>query len=173
MARVLAVFDSPAVMLDALRRLREAGFARLEVYSPFAVEGVDELLGRRGRALPVIIVAAGLAGAVGGFVLQYVGMAVHYPLNIGGRPLNSWPAFSTSTFELAALSMLLVGTLAFFALCRLPRLYDPVFETAAMERASQDRFLIGVDLREASIDRERLERALAPFDGVRIEEVPA
>ncbi|MBP2292626.1 DUF3341 domain-containing protein [Azospirillum rugosum] len=172
MSRVLVVFDSPDRMLDALRRLREAGFARLEVYSPQAVEGVDELLGRRSRALPLVIIAAGVAGAVGGFLLQYIGMAVHYPLNIGGRPLNSWPAFSTSTFELAALAMLLVGTLAFFALCRLPRLYDPVFEVPGMERATQDRFLIGVDLREASIDRERLERVLARFDGVRIEEVP-
>ncbi len=172
MSRVLAVFDSPDRMLDALRRLREAGFSRLEVYSPQAVEGVDELLGRRSRALPLVIVAAGAAGAVGGFLLQYIGMAVHYPLNIGGRPLNSWPAFSTSTFEFAALAMLLVGTLAFFALCRLPRLYDPVFEVPGMERASQDRFLIGVELREASIDRERLDRVFAHFDGVRIEEVP-
>ncbi len=173
MSSVLAVFDSPDVMLDALRRLREAGFARLEVYSPLAVEGVDDVLRRRARALPLIIVAAGVMGAAGGFALQYYGMAVDYPLNIGGRPLNSWPAFSTTTFEMAALSMLVVGTLAFFALCRLPRLYDPVFEVPDMDRASQDRFLIRVDLREASIDRERLERVLARFDGLRIEEVPS
>lgn len=168
----LAAFDSPDAMLEALRRLRQAGFTRLEVYSPHAVEGVDELLGRKARTLPLIIVAAGVAGAVGGFFLQYWGMVLSYPLNIGGRPLNSWPAFSTSTFELAALTILLAGFLAFCKFCRLPRLYDPIFDAPGFEQASQDRFLIWIAERGRD-DRELLQRLLPEGDGVRIDEVPA
>lgn len=172
MTSVVASFDSPDRMLDALRRLREAGFARMEVYSPYAVEGVDAVLGRRSRALPLAVVAAGLAGAAGGFLLQYYGMAVSYPLNIGGRPLNSWPAFSPSTFEIAALSMVLAAFLVFLWLCRLPRLYDPIFDAPGMERATQDRFLIRVELRDGTADRDRVERALRACGGFPIAEVP-
>ncbi|WP_448206946.1 DUF3341 domain-containing protein [Azospirillum sp. sgz302134] len=171
MSRIVAAFDSPDAMLDALRRLREGGFSRMEVYGPHAVEGVDDILGRRGGALPLVIFAAGVVGAVAGFILQYIGMAVHYPLNIGGRPLNSWPAFSTTTFELAALSMILAGIVAFGWSCRLPRLYDPIFDAPGMERASQDRFLIRVEARDGTGDRELLHRLLAGTPA-RIAEVP-
>ena len=169
----LAAFDDPDAMLDALRRLRQAGFSRLEVYSPYVVKGVDELLGRRPRALPLIVVAAGVLGAAGGFFLQYWGMVLSYPLNIGGRPLNSWPAFSTSTFELAALAILLVGFLAFCAFCRLPRLYDPIFDAPGFEHVSQDRFLIWIAEREGRDDSDLLQRLLPHGEGVRIDEVPA
>ncbi|PWC88379.1 hypothetical protein TSH100_07330 [Azospirillum sp. TSH100] len=169
----MAAFDSPDAMLEALRRLRQAGFTRLEVYSPYTVDGVDELLGRRPRALPLIVVAAGGLGAVGGFFLQYWGMVLSYPLNIGGRPLNSWPAFSTSTFELAALTILLAGFLAFCKVCRLPRLYDPIFDAAGFEQASQDRFLIWIAEREGRDDSELLQRLLPEGKEVRIDEVPA
>jgi len=169
----LAAFDDPDAMLDALRRLRQTGFSRLEVYSPYAVEEVDELLGRKPRALPLIVVAAGALGAVGGFLLQYWGMVLGYPLNIGGRPLNSWPAFSTTTFELAALAILLAGFLSFCALCRLPRLYDPIFDTPGFEQASQDRFLIWIPEREGRDDGELLRRLLPDGEGVHIDEVPA
>lgn len=169
----MAAFDDPDAMLDALRRLRQAGFSRLEVYSPYAVEGVDELLDRKPRALPLIVVAAGLLGAVGGFFLQYWGMVLSYPLNIGGRPLNSWPAFGPSTFELAALAILLAGFLAFCKFCGLPRLYDPIFDAPGFDLASQDRFLIWIAEREGRDDSELLQRLLPEGKGVRIDVVPA
>ncbi|MBP2302438.1 DUF3341 domain-containing protein [Azospirillum picis] len=169
----VAAFDHPDAMLEALRRLRQAGFSRLEVYSPYAVEEVDELLGRKRAALPLVVAAAGVLGGIGGFFLQYWGMAVSYPLNIGGRPLNSWPAFSTSTFEISALCMLLAGLLAFCAACRLPRPYDPIFDVPGFEQASQDRFLIWIAAREGRDDRALLHTLLPEGQGVRIDEVPA
>ncbi|MBY6264835.1 DUF3341 domain-containing protein [Azospirillum sp. 412522] len=169
----LAAFDDPDAMLKALRRLRQEGFSQLEVYGPHAVEGVDELLGRRARALPLVVVAAGMLGVVGGFFLQYWGMVLGYPLNIGGRPLNSWPAFAPSTFELAALTILLIGFLAFCRVCRLPRLYDPIFDAPGFEHASQDRFLIWIAEREGHDDHDLLRRLLPEGEGVRIDEVPA
>ncbi|CAO3426965.1 DUF3341 domain-containing protein [Azospirillum endophyticum] len=169
----LASFDSPDAMLEALRRLRQEGFSQLEVYGPHTVEGVDELLGRRARALPLVVVAAGVMGTVGGFFLQYWRMVLGYPLNIGGRPLNSWPAFAPSTFELAALTILLIGFLTFCMACRLPRLYDPIFDAPGFEHASQDRFLIWIAEREGHDDRDLLRRLLPEGEGVRIDEVPA
>lgn len=170
---VVAEFESPEALLDALRRLRDAGFSRMEIYSPYAIDGAEEFVGRHGRALPPVVFAAGVAGALFGFGLQYYGMVIDYPLNIGGRPLNSWPAFSTTTFEMAALFMVVFGTLAFLWSCRLPRLYDPIFDAAGMERASQDRFLVRVETRHGTGDRERLERVLDACRPIGVGEVPS
>src|SRR3954462_3930248 len=94
---LVAEFEHAEPMLDALRRLREAGFGQLEVYTPLMVEGVDEILARQRFRTPLIVFMAGGAGAAGGFFGQYYGSVIDYPLNIGGRPLNSWPAFGITT----------------------------------------------------------------------------
>ena len=170
---VVAEFEHQEGLLAALRGLRYAGLTELEVYSPVRVEGVDEILGRSGSRLPAVIFIAGAAGAVGGFFLQYYGMVIGYPLNVGGRPLNSWPAFGTTTFELCVLLAILVGVGALLAACRLPRPYDPVFEAPGIERASQDRFLLKIGAGDPRFDRETLPALLANYQPLSIAEIPA
>ena len=170
---LVAEFDEQEQMLAALQRLRAAGFRRIEVYSPEPVEEVDQILERRPSRIPLIIFVAGVVGAAGGFLLQWYGSVVGYPLNIGGRPLNSWPAFGTTTVELAILCMVLAGTIALLWACRMPLLYHPIFNAPGIERASRDRFLICVDARDPSFEPERLRRLLRVHNPVRMNEVPA
>jgi hypothetical protein len=170
---LVAEFDQSEPMLAALQRLRAAGFRRIEVYSPEPVEEVDQILERRPSRIPLIIFVAGVVGAIGGFLLQWYGSVVGYPLNIGGRPLNSWPAFGTTTVELAILCMVLAGTIALLWACRMPLLYHPIFDAQGIERASRDRFLIHVDAGDPHFEPERLRRLLRVHNPVRMNEVLA
>jgi len=170
---LVAEFDQSEQMLAALRRLRAAGFRRIEVYSPEQVEEVDQILERQPSRIPLIIFVASVLGAAGGFLLQWYGSVVGYPLNIGGRPLNSWPAFGTTTVELAILCMVLAGTIALLWACRMPLLYHPIFDAPGIERASRDRFLICIDARDPRFEPERLRRLLRVHSPIRIAEVPA
>jgi hypothetical protein len=138
---ILARFASPEELLAALERARAAGYTRLEAYTPFPVDGLAEALPRAGTPIGWVVFGAGLFGGTGAYALQY--WATHdYPLNIGGRPLHSWPAFIPVTFELTVLTAAIVGVLALGWLCRLPRLHHPVFEAPGFERASQDRYFL-------------------------------
>ncbi|HWL16876.1 MAG TPA: DUF3341 domain-containing protein [Opitutus sp.] len=138
---IVACFEAPDAFLAALRRVRVAGYTRIEAFTPFPVEGLDELLPRATTPIGWIMLIAGGAGATGAYALQY--WATHdYPLNVGGRPLHSWPAFVPVTFELGVLAAAIVGVLALGWLCRLPRLHHPVFEVPGFERASQDRLFL-------------------------------
>jgi hypothetical protein len=170
---LVAEFDQSEQMLAALQRLRAAGFRRIEVYSPEQVEEVDRILERLPSRIPLVIFAAGVLGAAGGFLLQWYGSVVGYPLNIGGRPLNSWPAFGTTTVELAILCMVLAGTIALLWACRMPLLYHPIFDAPGIERASQDRYLICIDAHDPSFEPERLRRLLRVHNPARIAEVQA
>jgi hypothetical protein len=170
---ITAAFEDRDEMLDALRRLRYAGFTRIEVYSPEPVEEADAILGHRVVWLPLVIFAAAVAGAAGGFLLQWYGSVHGYPVNVGGRPLNSWPAFGTTTFELMVLAAVLVGTAALLAFCRLPRLYDPVFGAPGLDRATRDRYVIRVEARDRYFDRDRLYRRFRRYERVEIADVPA
>jgi hypothetical protein len=170
---LVAEFDEQEQVVAALQRLRAAGFRRIEVYGPEPIEEADQILERRPSRVPLIIFVASVAGAAGGFFLQWYGSVIGYPLNIGGRPLNSWPAFGTTTVELSILCMVLAGAVALLWACRMPLLYHPIFEAPGIERASQDRFLICVDASDPNFESERLRRLLRVHNPVRIDEVPA
>lgn len=138
---ILARFASPEELLAALHRARAAGYTQIEAYTPFPVDGLDDALPRGHTPIGWIMLVAGVGGGSGAYALQY--WATHdYPLNVGGRPLHSWPAFIPVTFELTVLTAAIVGVLALGWLCRLPRLNHPVFEAPGFERASQDRYFL-------------------------------
>lgn len=163
---VIAAFESEEALVAAARRLHSQGIA-LETYTPYPVAAIDEILRAPPSRLPVIIFAAGMLGAAGGFLLQYWGMAVALPLNIGGRPLNSWPAFIPSTFEIAILVAFLAGFAAYIAATRLTALWDPIFAAPGFERASQDRFLLYARGRR----REEIAVLLGPIRPLSLAEV--
>ena len=158
---IAGVFATPEAAMAAARQLRSLGFRAIEAYTPYPVEGFDELL-RPGRRswLPLLIFAGGVVGAGFGYFIQYWAEVLSYPLNVGGRPHNSWPAFVVSTFELTVLFALATGFFAFLAACRLPRLYHPIFTTIEFERASRDRFVLCVGAGDPSFELEHVRRIL-------------
>ena len=139
---LLAEFADAPALCAAARHVRAHGYTRAEAYSPFPVEGLDEVLGApRDRVAPAALVG-GILGGAGAYFLQWYAAVVDYPVNIGGRPLHSWPAFIPATFELTILGAALAAVIAMLALNGLPRLYHPLFEVEEFESASRNRFFL-------------------------------
>ncbi len=169
---VIATFRTPEAVKDAAVRLRQSGFHAFEAYTPHAVEGLDRVIhpGPK-RLLPLTMFAAAIVGAAGGYWIQYWDEALNYPLNVGGRPHNSWPAFTVSTFELMLLVTIAVGFVAMLAASRLPKLYHPIFEAKSFERASRDRFVICIEATDPRFDRDLVRDIFEDLGAERIEEV--
>lgn len=167
---VSARFATPEAFLDALRRVREAGYSEVEVNVPFNVEGMAEWLPGKPAPMAKIVLIAGLLGMSGGYFLQWY--AAHdYPVDVGGRPLNSWPAFIPVTFELTVLTAAIVGVLALLWLAGLPRLHHPVMATPQFERATQDRFFLCVRADDRRFDAGRVRELLRSLEPEEITEV--
>jgi hypothetical protein len=168
----LAEFPSGEELLAAARRTKAAGYQVVEAYTPLPMEAVSHALGHRAGLLPLVVLGGGALGAVVGFGMQYWISAQAYPLNIGGRPLNSWPAFLVVTFEMTILFAALAAVLGMFALNGLPRPYHPVFHVPMFETASQDRFFLMILSRDARFDMAGTRAFLESLGPSRVEEVP-
>jgi len=170
---LIGIFVTPEAATAAARQFRSLGFHALEAYTPYPVDGLDEAVRPGRRAwLPPVIFAGALAGALFGYALQYWAEAVSYPINVGGRPYNSWPAFTVSTFELTVLCAVAAGFFAFLAGCRLPLLYHPIFAAPGFERASKDRFVLCVGAADPSFEPDHVRRILERHGAERVSEVP-
>ncbi|MBV8827270.1 MAG: DUF3341 domain-containing protein [Bradyrhizobiaceae bacterium] len=171
---IIATFDTPDAVRDAARQLRQSGFRAFEAYTPYPVEGLAEIIhpGPK-RFLPLLMFGAAIVGAAWGYWIQYWGEAFNYPLNVGGRPFNSWPAFVVGTFEFMLLVAVAAGFVGMLAASRLPKLYHPIFEADAFERASRDRFVICVESTDPRFDADLIRREFALLGAERIEEVRA
>src|SRR5690349_1954619 len=124
---LLAEFDTPEAILRAAHRAHERGYRRMEAYTPFPIEGLSEAVGYHRRQVPLLVLVGGLIGCAGGYLLQLWAMKWSYPLNIGGRPLNSWPAFFPVTFEMTILCAAIAAVFGMLALNGLPEPYHPLF----------------------------------------------
>lgn len=142
---ILAEFRSPEALLAAARAAREAGYRRMDAFSPFPVEGLAEQVGFGFNLLPWLVLLAGFGGAALGFYMEYYGMAISYPIVVAGRPLNSWPAYIPITFELGVLSASIVGLLGMLMLSGLPRPSHPVFYASRFSLATRDRFFLCIE----------------------------
>lgn len=152
---MMAEFDTPEHLLDAAHRAFAEGFRKMDAYSPFPVEGLAEAIGFRRSRLPLIVLIGGIIGCVGGFYLQYWISVLDYPINVGGRPLNSWPSFIPVTFELTILAAALAAVFGLLALNRLPMPYHPVFNVERFEFASVNRFFLCIETRDPRFDSEK------------------
>ncbi len=171
---VVAVFDTAEAVKNAAARLRQQGYRSLEAYTPYPVEGLERIIHpQRKRLLPRLMFGAAVLGAAWGYWIQYWDEALNYPLNVGGRPYNSWPAFTVSTFEFMLLVTMAAGFFGMLAVSRLPRLYHPVFEASAFARASRDRFLVCIEATDPLFDRSVLRREFEGLGAEQIEEVHA
>jgi hypothetical protein len=139
---LMAEFDDPERLLAAARAARAAGYTHVEAYSPFKVEGLAEAIGFTRNAVPLATLLGGIAGGVGGYALQWYAAVVDYPINVGGRPLHSWPMFIPATFELTILCAALAAVIAMLRGNGLPRLNHPVFDAPDFDLASRNRFFL-------------------------------
>ncbi|MGE3784568.1 MAG: DUF3341 domain-containing protein, partial [Alphaproteobacteria bacterium] len=121
--------------------------------------------------LPLLMFASGVVGGLWGYFIQWWDEAWSYPLNVGGRPFNSWPAFMVSAFEIMLLLAVSGGFLGLLVACRLPRLYHPIFNSAWIERASRDRFVLCIEARDPQFEPRLIRPVFERLGAERIEEV--
>jgi hypothetical protein len=152
---LMAEFDDPNALVVAAQRARHEGYRRMDAYSPFPIEALHEALGMPPTRLPLIVLIGGLVGGIGGFALQYWVSAIENPWNIGGRPLNSWPAFIPIIFECTILVAALSAVLGMLALNGLPMPYHPVFNVSRFALASRNRFFLCIEAKDARFDLEK------------------
>ena len=149
---LIAEFDSPEALIEASRRAYATGFRRMDAYSPFPVEGLAEAIGFHRSRVPLIVLIGGILGCLGGFFLQYWVSVIDYPINVGGRPLNSWPSFIPVTFEVTILLAALSAFFGVLALNGLPMPYHPVFNVERFELASRNRFFLCIEAKDSRFD---------------------
>jgi hypothetical protein len=168
---LMAEFTTPQALVAAAERAHEAGYRQMDAYSPFPVEGLTEILGPRNTRLALIVLGGGITGAVVGYGMQYYASVISYPLNVGGRPLHSWPNFIPITFELTILFAAFAAVLGMFALNGLPMPYHPVFNVPGFDLASRDRFFLAIEARDPYFDLEKTRQFLQGLDPVEVSEI--
>ena len=169
---VMAEFDSVEKLLDAAKKTRDAGYRFTDAYSPFPIDGMTEALGRRPTRLQTFVLLCGLTGACSGYLMQYYVAKIAYPLNIGGRPLNSWPAFIPVTFELTVLFSALGAFLGMIVMNNLPMPYHPVFNVPEFSRAQIDRFFLCIESGDPKFDSVQTKAFVESLGPVSVSEVP-
>ena len=168
---VMGEFETPEAILHAARKAREAGYRHITAYTPIPVEGLAQIIGFRWTAVPLITLLGGLAGGLSGFAMEYWMSAMSYPINVGGRPLNSWPAFIPVTFELTILGASLSAVFGMLALNRLPQPYHPVFNVERFSLASTDRFFLCIESRDPKFHLAESAKFLQSVSAQHVSEV--
>jgi hypothetical protein len=168
---LMAEFDDPTSLVTATERAHHEGYRQMDAYSPYPIEELHDALGARHTKLPLIVLIGGLVGCVGGYALQYWSSVIAYPLNIGGKPLHSWPAFIPVTFECTILAAALSCVLGMLALNGLPMPYHPVFNVREFALASRDRFFLCIEARDPLFRHDETRRFLESLNPVKIYEV--
>jgi len=168
---LLAEFDTPDALVAAAKRVYAEGYRRIDTFSPFPIEEAWEAIGHHDRRLSAIVLAGGLAGLLTGVGLQEWVHQIAYPVNIAGKPLNSWPQFVPVTFELTILFASLAAVLGMIVLNGLPMPYHPVFNVARFDRASRDKFFLLIESIDPNFDRRRTLEFLRGLNASEINEV--
>lgn len=170
---LLAEFADTDALIAAAQTLTDRGYRKVEAYSPFPIAGLSEALNYSRTRLPLLVLMGGILGCIGGYGMQYWVAAIAYPVNIGGRPYNSWPAFIPVTFECTILLASLTAVFGMLALNGLPRPHHPLFAIPQFERASTDGYFIGIQSIDPMFDLEETAGLLRELHAREVIHVPA
>jgi hypothetical protein len=170
---IVAEFDTAEQLLGATRGAYAAGFRAMDAYAPFPVEGLSDALGFHPKAVPLIGLFGGMLGALSGYALQFYIHAISLPVNVGGRPYNSWPSFIPVTFEMGVLFSALALFFGLLILNGHPEPYHPIFNVEAFARASRDRFFLCIEARDPRFEPESTRRFLHELGAREVSDVPA
>ena len=169
---LMAEFDNPSDAVAAARRVHEEGYRKIDAFSPYPVEELSEAIGVHSTKMPLVVLVGGILGGLAGYLLQFYVHTVYYPINVGGKPFHSWPAFIPVTFEMTVLGAGLFAVFGMLAMNGLPEPYHPVFNAPNFALASRDRFFVLVESADPKFDRERtaeLLRSLNPREVTDVE----
>jgi len=168
---LMAEFETSEVLLAAAQRTYEAGYRQIDAFTPFPVEGLAEAIGFHKTRVPLICLIGGLIGCFGGFFLQWWPNVIGFPLNIGGKPYNSWPSFIPITFELTILCAGLATVFGMLALNGFPNPYHPVFNAPRFELATRNRFFLCIKARDQKFDAQKTKEFLQSLKAREVAEI--
>lgn len=169
---LLAEFDTAAHLIEAANKTREAGYRRMDAYTPYPIEALTDALGHRHTKLPWVVLIGGILGGLGGYLLQWWTSVYAYPLNVADRPLHSWPAFIFVTFECVILGAALSAVFGMLGLNGLPMPYHPLFNIDRFALASRDRFFLCIRVVDPKFDLVETRKFLEGLGPREVQEVP-
>ena len=169
---LMAEFDDPTTLVQAAKRTYAAGYRRIDTFSPYPIEEAWEAIGQHDRRLSLIVLGGGLTGLVSGIALQEWVHNLAYPINIAGKPLNSWPQFVPVMFELTILFAALSAVIGMIVLNGLPQPYHPVFNVERFARASRDKFFLVIEAADPKYDANETKAFLTGLNPLSVAEVP-
>ena len=166
---IAAEFDDPGSLIDAVKLVRESGYRKVETYTPYPIHEVEEILeSGPERRLPRLVLAGGILGTLTAWSMQFYIAVFDYPINVGGRPLNSWPSFIVIMFELTILFASLTAFFGCLALCGLPLPHHPMFNLSRFGLASKNRFFLCVEATDPHFDARNISDILAGADALEV-----
>ena len=169
---LIAEFPDPQELMHAANTAREAGYTELDAFSPFPIHGLHEALGMKSTKLPLIVLAGGILGGLGGYLMCWYANVISYPINIGGKPYNSWPAWIPITFECTILVAAFAAVFGMLALNGLPMPYHPVFNLKRFDQASRDKFFLVIQARDPKFEIDRTWQFLESLHPREVTDVP-
>ena len=168
---VMAEFENPTDLVAAARKVYSLGYRRINGYSPYPIEELSEAIGFTHTSLPLIVFIGGVVGGLAGFFMQYWIEVIDYPLNVGGKPYNSWPAFIPITFEMTVLFAAFSAVLGMLVLNKLPQPYHPVFNAPNFALATRDRFFLAIEANDAKFKHEEVVELLKSLNAIEVNDV--
>jgi hypothetical protein len=168
---LLAEFESPEALLAAAHKTRAAGYQRVDAFTPMPVEGLADAVGFHRTSLPLVVLIGGIFGGLTGFGMQYYANVFSFPLNVAGKPYNSWPAFIPITFEFTILGAAIFCVFGMLAMNGLPAPYHPVFNVPRFALATRDRFFLLIKARDRQFDSARTKEFLRSLQAREVSEV--
>jgi hypothetical protein len=169
---IMAQFDTPTDLVHAAKAAYDAGYRKMDTYTPYPLEEAAEAIGVHHNRVPLVCLVGAMLGMIGGYSLEYWVSAISYPINVGGKPFHSWPAFIPVTFECAVLGASLAVVFGMLALNGLPQPYHPVFNVPSFTGATTDKFFLCIESQDPQFSVAETKRFLEKQHPLEVAEVP-